>query len=264
MKDFSKIVMHKKILIIAGFDPTGNAGLLKDSEICKIHGYKSFVWPTALACQTDTRYLKTFPTPISHLKVLWNNLPKSKIAAVKIGMLCNEDIVRFVSSTLKQLRKINPKLPIIWDPVLFSSSGGKLLSDKGLKLALREILPLLTVITPNAVELCQLTNTKFKSNLDAKKLSHIFFKMWHVPVYLKGGHLNTKSKDVFFDGVQFAIYSSKVSAKKIRGTGCTHATALACNLSRKMSLKMALHKSKIFMSKIFSCKKIMKAPLIGN
>lgn len=237
------------ILLLSGYDPTGNAGILRDIQVCKMSGKKNFPIITSFAFQTDKKYLGTHIPKPAYFKKCLEQIDTKKIKAVKIGMLGNPHVVHFVIMILKKIKKNSPQSKFVWDPVFESSSGGELLTTQGRILAQKELMRLVDVVTPNIPEAKIMTASKNHDRLCEK-----FFKLYHKPVFLKGGHLKSKSRDFFYDGRIQKILSSKSHAKKIRGTGCALSTRLACHLANGETLWHACQQTKKFMNQIFSGK----------
>lgn len=237
------------ILLLSGHDPTGNAGILRDIEICKISRKKFFPIITAFTFQTNKKYLGTHISKPDYFQKRLAYMDAKKITAVKIGMLGDHHVIGFVIRLLKKIKRQSPKIKVVWDPVFESTSGGKLLTSKGRVLAQKKLISLVDIVTPNIPEAKLMTASKNHEELCKK-----FFKLYHKPIFLKGGHLKSKSRDFFYDGKIAKILSSKPYAKKIRGTGCILATRLACHLANGDSLWLACQKTKKFMNRIFSGK----------
>ena len=237
------------ILLLSGFDPTGNAGILRDIRVCKIFNKKFYPVVTAFAFQTDKKYLGTHIPDTKYFENILRHINPKKITAVKIGMLGNERVVRFILKLLKKIKKFSPKTKIVWDPVFESSSKGPLISHKGRILAQKELIKWVDVVTPNIPEAKIMTAAKSNHHLCEK-----FFKLYQKSLYLKGGHLKSKSKDFFYDGINLKTLSAKKKNKKIRGTGCALSTSLACHLSSQKSLWQACRLTKKFMNDVFNGK----------
>lgn len=235
------------ILIISGIDPTGQAGLLKDVWVCQKFKQPYFTVPTALTAQNGKKYLGAFIPGRDYFEKLLSCADLKRVNAVKIGMLGHPSVVRFLGRFLPELKRTN-KVGIVWDPVLESSTGGRLVTEPALRLALKEILPLTDIITPNAVEASLLLNMKFKKNMDAVFMARFFYRKFHTSVYLKGGHLKKKSEDAFFDGKTVKIFSGRQRNLDLRGTGCTLSTAIACGLARGETIVTACRKAKKFIT----------------
>lgn len=225
------------ILLIAGLDPTGKAGLLRDAQICQQLKKSFFIIPTAMTVQNDQKVLNISYLDTIFYQKSFSMVDFKKLKAVKIGMLGNEKVVRFVIDYLKQIKKKNPKVKIVWDPIIQSSSGYRLITQKGFELAVKKLLPLVDIITPNMPEL--------------------FFLGEHIgvpirkPIYLKGGHLPSRSEDYLINGKRVLILKSKRFTKKLQGTGCAFSTALACYLSEGLTLEKACKKAKGMMHGLF-------------
>ena len=114
------------VLTIAGFDPTGGAGILRDVSVFNSLRIPSNAIPTALTVQTSEKVLNASKIPIKYIKESLEVL--KKIRGVKIGMLYNEKVVKVVSEFLK---KKNPET-IVLDPILNSSSGYSLINRQGI------------------------------------------------------------------------------------------------------------------------------------
>ncbi len=246
--------MRKKILIIAGLDPTGNAGLLLDAHVAKDLKWPYFAVTTALTAQSDSEFLSFLPTSPAQLRDLKKLVLQEKFAAVKIGMLGSESTTKFVVRLVKKIKLKNPDCHVVWDPVFFSSSGGELTPRKACKLAIKWLLPLVTIVTPNVPEILYFLNMKDSKSPDNIKACQKFYKKFGVSVYLKGGHTSEPSKDYFFDGKTCHVLQSKKLKKSRRGTGCIFSTALACALADgKNSLSAVKFAKNYVWEKIASC-----------
>lgn len=242
---------NKKVLIIAGIDPTGHAGIFRDVAVCQSCDVAYIAFPTALAAQTDQTYLATQAMPVHILTLQWQNLDFQNIAVIKIGMIPNLAIATFLTKNLKKIKTKYRKIKIIWDPVLHSTSGGRLISQMGFRHARQHLLPLVSLITPNAVEACRFLGIHFSANADGKKLAGDFYDQFHIPIYLKGGHLTTRSNDFLVDGENFYALTSKPSGNQMRGTGCFFSTTVACQFMKTQNLGKACVIAKSRMTKLF-------------
>lgn len=231
------------LLLIAGLDPTGKAGLLRDVEICRQLKKSFFAIPTAVTVQNNQKVLGISYFDSTFYQKSFFLVDFKKIKAVKIGMLGNEKIVSFLIHQLKQIKKQNPKVKIVWDPIIESSSGYRLITQKGFELAVKKLLPLVDVVTPNVLEFLFLGE-------------HLGSPL-QVPIYLKGGHLPSRSIDYLINGEKITTFKTKKFNKKIRGTGCAFSTALACYLSEGLILEKACKKAKGMMHQIFNCRQIV-------
>lgn len=137
------------VLVIAGHDPTGGAGIQADIEALASMGCRAATVVTALTVQ-DTRNVSTFtPTPASLLmaqaEAVLTDMP---IAAIKIGMIGSEENVRAIAALLRAW----PQVPVVLDPVLTAGGGGSLSKGDMAACIREELLPRVTLVTPNSLE----------------------------------------------------------------------------------------------------------------
>lgn len=242
---------NKPVLLIAGVDPTGNAGLFRDQEICRQFEIPFIAIPTALALQSDQKYWQTLPVPAKTLQKILNDINVKTLGAIKIGMLVNGKIVGAVLAFIRRAKKQSPKIKIVWDPVFISSSGGILLDKAGQKFAIQNLWPLVDLVTPNAIE-AAILNSK-KTHQDWPELAETLYQKNRVAVYLKGGHTQKRATDYFYDGA-LRVLSGPVFKVSYRGTGCALATATACLLTKNTSLTEACFEAKQAMNRLFAKK----------
>ncbi len=231
--------MSKKILIIAGLDPSGNAGLLRDLEIAASFNIKSACVVTALTAQNKNKFIKTqVVSPSVFTNQVKAILPLSQYDAIKIGMLGDEKIIK---SLLTFLKKEKRRPPIILDPIIQSSTGGTLLSSKGRTALFDQLIPLVDLWTPNLDEASFFSNLKIRKSEQMKLAAQILFKKTGTPVFLKGGHLKKELEDFFTDGVEeIRLRNPRLAIKGLRGTGCALSTMIACFLSHGYPLSEAV------------------------
>src|SRR3989338_10969512 len=139
----------KKVLIIAGSDPSGGAGMQADLSTLKDFHVPAIFAVTAITAQNDEKVLEIHPTPADLLtQQLSAACQGQTLGAVKIGMVATGTNVRALIWFLQRLGT----LPIIIDPVLHSSSGASLLENKAIALYRQQLLPMATIVTPNLLE----------------------------------------------------------------------------------------------------------------
>ncbi len=225
--------MEKKCLLsIAGFDPTGLAGILRDIQVFNSLGFHGCGTITSLTTQSTNKVFnkKYLPKNYIYYSLLKIDL---KISGIKIGMLNNEksayEILRFIEdSGIKT---------IVIDPVLYSTSGYKLISDKGIKFMKERIFPEVTAITPNLDEGKKLTGEKNIENIISKLLE--FTKGF---VILK----NVDGVDIFSDGSYLVEIEPFHRFKKVKmhGSGCVYSSALLSFLAKGMKPLIAAKMAK--------------------
>ena len=215
-----------KILIIAGSDSSGGAGIQADIKTVTALGSYAMTAVTAITAQNTTGV--TSVVPISGKEIEKQILFTSKDIkpdAIKIGMLHSSDVI---FSVLKALKKIKTK-KIILDPVMVAKGGFKLINDKAIKTLREKLIRKVHLITPNIPEAEVLSKIKIRSLEDMVHAANILLDLGVKNILVKGGHKNTKIiEDVFFNGKELKIFKNKkIQTKNTHGTGCTLSSAIA-------------------------------------
>jgi hydroxymethylpyrimidine kinase/phosphomethylpyrimidine kinase len=238
----------KYLCIIGGFDPTGHAGVLRDAQVVQRCGIAAQTLVTALTIQNDRKYFGHHILPTNVFLRSWEALPLKELTAVKIGMLGSLSIVKNLVTQLERLKRVNKRVKVVWDPVFSSSSGGELLPLSAVRWAVKNLTPHCDLVTPNTNEVLQFVKPR---SSQPETWCAAFWQKYHVPVYLKGGHLPTRARDWLHDGRKLVILDGQKSGKKIRGTGCYFATAVACGWVQGKSLLVTCQLAKEMMQREF-------------
>jgi len=218
-------------LTIAGFDPTGKAGILADVETFRALGVQPSAVITASTAQNDKRVISIHPLPPNLITQQFTALEKP--AAIKIGMLGNAAIVRKVAALLKRVRKA----PVVLDPVLRASSGRALLEPKAIPTLIKHLFPIATVITPNRAEAEKLLGRKIR---DLKQAALDLLALGPKAVIITGG----SKADVLADSSGVLVIKGKRARGTMRGTGCRHSTALAVYLVKGRTIRQAARQAR--------------------
>ncbi len=234
------------LLTIAGFDPTGGAGIAADLKTFAAHNCYGIAAVTALTVQTTEGVIAVHPTPPAVLEAQLEALAADvKIAAVKIGMLANRDIARVVAGFLERHQFPH----VVLDPIIVSTAGFQLLDEKGVEYLKAELIKHVSLITPNAPEAQTLSGVEVKGLDGAKEAAKILFDMGAKSVVIKGGHLE-KPVDLVFNGTEFLTFGSdRVRSENTHGTGCTFASAVAAALAEGKQLPDAVVLAKAYVTK---------------
>ncbi|MEM3066912.1 MAG: bifunctional hydroxymethylpyrimidine kinase/phosphomethylpyrimidine kinase, partial [Nitrososphaerota archaeon] len=165
------------------------------------------------------------------------------VDAVKTGMLHTSQIIDVVAEELSKLSK-----PIVVDPVMIAKSGAELLRQDAVKSLIEKMLPIATVLTPNALEASKLTNIAVKTLEDAKRAAKVIANMGPKAVVVKGGHISTeKSVDIlYYDEEVRLLESPKINTRNTHGTGCVFASAIAAELAKGSGIFDAVSVAKQF------------------
>lgn len=234
------------VLTIAGFDPCGGAGLQADLKTISALGAYALTALTSVTAQ-NTKEIRTMqyiePQMLdAQLDALESDLP---IDAVKIGMLGSEGIVRSVISFLQRARKSHPRLPVVIDPLMESSSGCALLSEEARESLINTLLPLATVLTPNIPEAEYILGRPIKEQEDMEKACRDLGLLGPAWVVLKGGHHVGNPIDVLGHANEILVYyGEKIPGAGYHGTGCTFASALAVFIAQGAPVPEAVVKAK--------------------
>ncbi|MES2962087.1 MAG: bifunctional hydroxymethylpyrimidine kinase/phosphomethylpyrimidine kinase [Pseudomonadota bacterium] len=238
--------MIAKILIIAGSDPSGGAGIQADIKTAAAHKVYSSAAITCLTAQNTQKVFNIHNSPTGFLREqIEAVLDDIKFDAIKIGMLGTLEIIECVADILNKKAK---KIPLILDTVMVATSGDLLLKKNAVAALKNQLIKLAYIVTPNIDEAEVLAEMKIR-NIEDMKLAALKIKaLGCKAVLIKGGHLNFsdgKIRSILLDeNSKFHIISNKkFGDKNIHGTGCTLASALACNIAKKMVLLSATKKA---------------------
>ena len=221
---------NSKVLIIAGSDSSGGAGIQADIKTVTAIGSYAMTAITAITVQNTTGVKSIIPIDpkeiSSQIEFTANDI---KPDAIKIGMLHSAAVIK---SVIKSLKKINTS-KIILDPVMVAKGGTKLIDNKAIKMIREKLIKKVFLITPNIPEAEILTNTKIKTSKDMIYSANILLQLGAKNVLIKGGHLKSKNmKDVLMTKQEIKFFKSKrYTTKNTHGTGCTLSSAIATYLS---------------------------------
>jgi len=214
-----------KILIIAGSDSSGGAGIQADIKTITSLGSYAMTAITAVTAQNTTGVRSIVgidPKEIS--KQILFTCRDIKPDAIKIGMLHSEKVIKSVINSLRSVRISK----IILDPVMVAKGGARLISTKAINLLKSQLIKKVSLITPNIPEAEVLTNLKIKNTQDMIKAAKVMLSMGAKNVLIKGGHLKSKViKDIFVNKKEIKFFSNKkLRTRNTHGTGCTLSSAI--------------------------------------
>ena len=227
---------NSKILIIAGSDSSGGAGIQADIKTVTALGSYAMTAITAVTSQNTTgvnSIISLKPEIISdQIEFTSRDI---KPDAIKIGMLHSPSVINAV---IKSLKKTNIS-KIVLDPVMVAKGGAKLINNSAVKIIKEKLIKKVFLITPNIPEAEILTNTKIKTVEDMIYAANKILKYGAKNVLIKGGHLKSKSMtDVLVNKTEIKIFKSKkYTTKNTHGTGCTLSSAITTYLSCGKLLK---------------------------
>ena len=219
-----------KILIIAGSDSSGGAGIQADIKTITSLGSYAMTAITAITAQNTTGVSSIVPIhPKAIAKQILFTCKDIKPDAVKVGMLHSSEVIQSVINSLRFTKTFK----IVLDPVMVAKGGARLINSKAIKTLKEKFLRKSYLITPNIPEAEVLTQIKIRSLEDMIKAANILLKLGAKNVLIKGGHRNTKYvEDVLLTRKKLTIFKNKkFKTRNTHGTGCTLSSAITTFLS---------------------------------
>jgi len=238
------------VLTIAGSDTFGGAGIQVDAKTIHLLGGYAFSSITAITSQNSLGVKKVYPLPLEIFKSqLETILDDIKVDAIKIGMLANKDILLVVIETIKKYKLKN----IVLDTVLVSTSGKILLKEEAIELMIKELFPLVDIITPNLDEINKILNQNYLGEFDeVDAIAKEFFDLGLKSVLIKGGHFKDKDNaiDYLFEKDKECIefFSKRINTTHTHGTGCILSSSIATYLALGFDLNKSVKEAKAFLS----------------
>lgn len=219
-----------RVLSIAGTDPSGGAGVQADLKSIAASGGYGMCVTTSLVAQNTCGVREVFTPPLEFLTAqLAAVFDDVTVDAVKIGMLGDADTIRTVRTWLSE----HPVPVVVLDPVMVASSGDRLLQAEA-EQALRDLVPLVNVITPNIPELAVLCQKEPAQTFDeAHEQAANLAAATGTTVIVKGGHLcgqDAGNTAVFPDGTCAHVRTPRLDSRNTHGTGCSLSSSLATRL----------------------------------
>ncbi|MCK5944927.1 MAG: hydroxymethylpyrimidine/phosphomethylpyrimidine kinase [Planctomycetes bacterium] len=214
------------MLLLGGLDPSGGAGITVDATVAALHGAE----PLPIALATTVQGLRGFVTAEPIAESVWREqiatvLADGKVGAVKVGYLGDPRVLAAVAEVLRPLRE---RVPVVVDPVLSATAGGMAGSAELVAAYREQLVPLATLLTPNAPELQQLAAGDPEALLRAGAGA----------VLCKGGHGDgDQAVDELWTGEPpFRFARERFACGPVRGTGCALASAIAARLADRCGL----------------------------
>jgi hydroxymethylpyrimidine/phosphomethylpyrimidine kinase len=249
-----------RILIIAGSDSSGGAGLQADIKTASAFGCYAMTAVTAVTVQDTKRVHAIHSIPPAFVRdqivACLNDIGAD---AIKIGMLGSAATVRAVAAALEKHAR---NIPIVLDPVMVSTSGTALMNSNAIETLKNKLIPLASVITPNLDEAARLLGVKLGKKSDPFKIATRLLKLGAKAVLVTGVQTEPGwMEDILAlpDSVFVTRASLRIDTRHTHGTGCTLATAMACCLALGLSMEDALERSHTYVYKA-----IETAPGLGK
>jgi hydroxymethylpyrimidine/phosphomethylpyrimidine kinase len=254
--------LSKTVLVIAGSDPSGGAGIQADLKTLTSFGIYGMTAITALTEQNTRGVTDIFEVPLDFVEKQINCcLSDIGANAIKIGMMHNTELINGVYEALKNNKIIgNKKISIVLDPVMVAKGGHRLLKEdavNSLKTFIKKTNP---VLTPNIPEAEILTDIKINNLTDMKTAAKKIINLGANFVVLKGGHMDAPIMSDLLIGTDVIdqIDTKKIITNNTHGTGCTMASALTAGLAKSLGIKEAFRNAHFYVNQA-----IMTSPTFG-
>ena len=232
-----------RILIIAGSDSGGGAGIQADIKTVTMLGGHAMTAVTAITAQNTLGVTSVHPVPaemiLAQIDAVVGDIG---VDAVKIGMIGSAFAARQVAVRLQELKALDPDLPIVFDPVMVASSGAAL-ADEATIAAFGRLMDVATIATPNLPELKQLTSEE-----DPVAAALHLVGKHGCAVLIKGGH---EEGDALADALieednMTSWQGQRIDTDSTHGTGCTLASAIATFMGEGATLTDAVARAREF------------------
>jgi hydroxymethylpyrimidine/phosphomethylpyrimidine kinase len=239
--------MRGRVLIIAGSDSGGGAGIQADIKAVTALGGFAMTAITALTAQNTLGVHGIHPVPLpfvaQQILVVAQDLGAD---AIKTGMLATSDIIETV---LRTLDVANLRCPLVVDPVMVAKGGAPLLEDTAIATVRQRLIPRAALVTPNIPEAEALTGLPIQGPLDMLTAGRAILSLGAQAVLMKGGHgAGAEVEDWLMtaDGSQTRFTSPRIDTRHTHGTGCTLASAIACGLAQGLSATDATARARAY------------------
>ena len=249
----------KTVLIIAGYDPSGGAGILADVKTVGAMGCYGAAAVTSITFQNTVGVFGAEHVSAGTLRAqvepIFDDLD---IDAVKTGMLPTAELIETTASLLGA----RPPRPLVVDPVIRSTSGYDLIDDEALRALVERLFPLADIVTPNAVEAERLTGLRVGGEAALEEAARAVVARGARAALVKGGDLDLggRAVDILFDGERvWRFEQPRIETQSTHGTGCTLASAIAAGLAGGRPLADAVRHAKAYVTEA-----IRRAPGVGR
>jgi hydroxymethylpyrimidine kinase/phosphomethylpyrimidine kinase len=260
----------ERALTIAGFDPSGGAGVLADVRTFAAFGFQAVAAITSVTFQNTARVFGAIhQTGESVRAQVLPLLDDDAIICAKLGMLPTREVVFEVARLFQETDLPRP----VVDPVTRSSSGRRLMEEEALAALIKELLPLARLVTPNIPEAETFTGITILSETDMRRAAAIIRELGAGAVLIKGGHLKKQKADgrrqssgsrsqeaeekeqdwsdeaidvLDNDGKVTVFRERRIEGAELHGSGCILSAAIAAGLGKGMTMEDSIDAAKSF------------------
>ncbi len=253
--------MISRLLIVAGSDSGGGAGIQADIKTATAFGVYAMTAITAVTVQNTLGVSGWQPVATDIVQgQITACLSDIGADAIKTGMLGDAAMVHAVAASLREQAG---GMALVLDPVMVAKGGAKLLADAAVDAIRTQLLPLATIVTPNLPECEALIGFAPSTETQAREAASKFHALGVRHVLFKGGHApGAVVRDMLADGQTgelLVLEAPRVETRHTHGTGCTLASAIASGLAQKRPLEDAVRRAHAFVQNA-----IRTAPGLGK
>ena len=236
----------KTALSIAGSDSCGGAGIQADIKTMTMNGVYAMSVITALTAQNTTGVTAISEVSPNFLEQQINSVFEDIYPdAVKIGMVSSAELIEVIAERLRFYKAEN----IVVDPVMVATSGSALIKTDAVKILIKKLLPIASLVTPNIPEAETLSGMSIKNREDMMKASKLIGDTYNCAVLLKGGHSINDANDLLYANGKHRWFEGKrIDNPNTHGTGCTLSSAVTSNLAKGFDLEASVKRAKEYIS----------------
>lgn len=240
--------MQGRVLVIAGSDSGGGAGIQADIKAITALGGYAMTAVTALTAQSTLGVFGVHPVPpafvAQQIEVVLDDLGAD---AVKTGMLHDAGVIEVVARVLESKAL---EIPIVVDPVMVAKGGASLLQAQAVEALTTRLLPLAALVTPNIPEAEALLGRPIADVAAMREAARDLRRLCPRAVLVKGGHLAGDTlTDVLVadDGSETLFEGPRLHTRSTHGTGCTLASAIAAGIAEGLALPRAVERARAYL-----------------
>lgn len=239
-------------MTVAGFDPSGGAGIQADIKTVSALGCFATSVLTALPVQNTcgVRSIHSIPVHVvvEQLRAVLDDIPPD---AVKIGMVHSVELVEALAAAFVGYFPVGWSSRIVFDPVMVATSGHRLIQESTIDAIVNTLFPLAAIVTPNMDEAAVLAGMPVATLDDMYAAGEKILRLGCRSLLLKGGHLpGPRLTSLFFDGAGGVteFHSARVDTRNTHGSGCTLSSAIASYLARGEELPSAVARAQDYVA----------------
>lgn len=251
--------MRGRVLVVAGSDSSGGAGIQADIKTVTALGGYAAAAVTAVTAQSTRGVFAIHAVPATLVaKQIEAVLTDIGADCIKIGMLLSAATIEAVAAAIAQF---GPNIPMVVDPLMIAKNGERLLKPSAVDALKRSLLVGATVLTPNIPEAEALTGMTVRDIEDMKHAAEMVHTLGPKAVLLTGGHMRGDMIcDVLHDEDGVEVYESpRLDTKHTHGTGCTLASGIATGIAQGMAVRPAVARARAYVRDA-----ILSAPGLGK